>query len=484
MQPEYKDHNKIILTLYCAGKSYTISNINKTGFISKATNDDSGPHLKSFTMNLVQAGKNNTAAVGSTGKLVVVDCNDAILKFLMNGYDIYKKDAKQKDGTFPRFLIQFDCFTGHYDWGGTVRKWDLSFTEGPPTLTFDWVLFPIDVGEVSDKNLREEKLVDMLYRPAMFYNVGALLDAVQNKYFPDFKIDFVYVEQAEYAKSGKVYKNAEVADKLKFKRGCLTIDPSNIPRTESVSQLYLFYQYIAQNVCTTDNEPVFFSQYMSTELSEKDRSAFAMISVSSFKEGKFEDANTKAMNSLVFTFNGNKPAYSSFRDQKGNEKFYIPVENYSCALDNATIHLHQVMIGTINGTYCGTSEGACKAIDANDAQNSAKANAETKNSFMFKFKCSNVACFQCNNTAAPVCIDIYNEQGIKRDYLSVTNALVTEVTYSLDGPVISADVTCSTAIGNLNSNSAVQKGQDGEDGKDDSGSTQSSITDNKDNLIQ
>lgn len=481
MQPEYKDHNKIVLTLYCAGKSYTISNINKTGFISKATDDSGGPHLQSFSMNLTQAGAGNSQAVGSTGTLTVVDCNDAVLKFLMKGYDEYQSDNKLKDGTFPRLLIQFDCYTGHYDWGGTVQKWDLSFNGGPPIIKFNWTLFPIDVGEVSDKKLREEKLVDMLYRPAAFYNVGALIDAVQKKYFPDFKLDFTYVEHDGI--SLKTYKNGEVADKLKFKRGSLTIDPSNIPRIDASSQLYLFYQYIAKNICTVDNDPVVFSQPLSNMYSKIDRADFVVVSSSFIKEGKFEDADTKAMNSLLFGFNGNKQAYSVCRDSKGNEKTYIPVRDYSCTLDNTTVSLHSMMIGTINGTYCGTSKGACKAINANDAENSAKGNAEKSNVFSFQFRCSNVACFQCNNGAAPVCIDVYDEQGTKRDYLSVSNAVVQEVTYELDGPVIEATVKCSTALGSLDSNSAIQEGQEGQDGKDDSGSILSTITGFINNLI-
>ena len=80
MLPEYKDYNKMEVTLFVAGKQYVVSNINKRGLSSQATSDSGGAHLKSFSMNLTAVGDGNKGDTGSEGSLTLVDCNDSLIK--------------------------------------------------------------------------------------------------------------------------------------------------------------------------------------------------------------------------------------------------------------------------------------------------------------------------------------------------------------------------------------------------------------------
>lgn len=441
MNTEYLNYNKLVVQIFCANKSYTVSNINKKGLSTEATTDTEGPHIQSFSLKLVAAGANNTSDTGSTGSLTIVDCNDSVLKFLMSGYKDYPLGGVPKDGTFPRLYIELECFTGKKKWGGSVTDWKVNFSGAVPQIVFNWRIFPIDAW------------VNSPLIPEKFYDPAALINAVKTRYFKDSKMDFVFLDYS----GGKctVHKNEGVAKFIKFTKGELTLDPSKINTSHPNGVLVAFYEYIAKNICTTDGKEITVAsgeELMSLADPQTGASVSFAVRAADSNVVSEENDNTKVIRELVFTYNGNVKPYTKNAAKFFPNKYVIPVDDYSCELDNKKINLNTYMISTINGTYYSGNDGSIGVTsdttdkDKSAAQKSATSDAQSNSVFTFSFSCYNVAHFQCNNVAAPIEIYVYDESGIKRDYLCVKNALVKEVSYSLDGSVIKANVTCDTAI--------------------------------------
>lgn len=446
MQEEYRDYNKVVITLYCGEKSYIVSDVNKKGI----PGDNCQCHLQSFSMDLSEVGTGNDAGTGSKGTLSLIDCNDAVLKFLMEGYQDHGGD-----GTFPKVIIEVDCFTGHKKWGGFVEDWSVTFGGTVPTIEFHWTVYPL--------NISASKPIE----PVKFTDVGKLIEEVLNRYDDDKKMDFVFLN------GGETYTNGQVSEQLEFPGGSLTLDSSKIMSNDG-NEILSFYKYLTKNLRVKSNKkPICVAPYFIGNLIVKkdlslDKGTFYTVPVGFDKV--FDTEDTEAMKQLYFTFNSNAKAY----DKNSNGCYVIPVDGYKCTLNNKDVHLNQRMVNSINGALISGSSGTGTVVDSATAETNAAEVADSRSALDFEFTCYNVACFECNNASAPVKLDVFNEHGVKRDYLCVTDALVKSVSYSLDGPVIKAVVTCSTKIGasKLDANTTDNKMKPEEDNKDGDNSEQ------------
>ena len=225
------------------------------------------------------------------------------------------------------------CFTGEKTWSGFVKDWELSFSGGVPEVKFNWTIFPLDNGMTEPMKVTR------------FYDPGALVDAIQTKFFKDCKIDFLFLETDKNNKL-KIHKNKEIGDFVRFtgKDNSFLLDPAQIDKyipnvssvvpqkqiNESSNKLVATYMYILDNLCySKEGDPldnctlvectlrrmgdIWMSDKSYLPGKKNSRGFFAFELNRQDKPDKVEpfvSEETNATNELVFTYNINIPAYN------------------------------------------------------------------------------------------------------------------------------------------------------------------------------
>ena len=404
MKPEakYLNYNPCKVTI---NGNYVITNIQTQGipgYQPKA-------HLESLTIKAPNVGSGNSEEHGASGTINVVDYKNSVFDVLNKRLVDYLNN--NNDSNFlSRVQIHIDCWSGSKDWYGEITDWSYEFVGTTPQIVLNWKSIPNNNAQVASppsSGGQEYKTPQEL--------IKAVREASGLNY-PFVDID-----------------GNDISGKIKFNADKINFDINGIPNN-SRNTLVDCYNYIIAN-STLDGKVLAPGEVINDNGSVKYVVKFAEAE---YNTSQTDDGQVSA--EIVFIQNSSLPYYK----RRSDSRYVVPMTSFNYNTQMSNMVLQSRVLYNVNGNVVqNINNGENKQVDPN----STPANAQTANAatgpsgIIVSFECYNVLSFSMNNTAEQVYYEVYDEFG-QKSILS-GHGTVTEVSYSLQGGVVKANVTCA-----------------------------------------
>ena len=423
-QTQYRDYNKVKVTLITNAGNYILSNVNKRGLPNYPDEQNGGAHLQSIEITSPTVGTNNPQDMGTTGTVSIVDYQDAVFNILSNHLKAYadKVDSTPKKEYLPKISIEISCFTNSKSYKEAhITDWSMQFSGGTPTLTLNWTtLCPSD----------EPKEPDALPKDATYNSPKALIDAVKNAY----KEDIPFVDE-----SGK-----DMTGEIKFINNSVVFDLSKLKSCEN--KLIDTYNFILSN-CTSNDGKI---------LACKDASSDKyLVFIKNPKENAQKTEEGDICKHLLFVQNGKYKAYEQVQLKDGSQRYVIPMTSFSFNTNMKNLILQSRLLANPNGNVSSTSNGnkiTSGSAESNEASQESTASNTGNDAISISFECCNVMAFNLNNDSSKIKYDIYNERGQKHQLSG--EGIVRSCKYTISGAVVRASVECTEVFNSCDGKSS------------------------------
>lgn len=413
MQPQYKDYNEIIVTIYF-DDGYVVSNIHKT----YGKNDNS--HLQSLSIEVPSADTDKSSSTGYKGSMSIIDYKN----ILFTNFVTYQTKNKGKSVQIP-IEIQLKCFTGNKLFIGVIDSWKLSFSGGPPSIELQWKAFP-SFPTTTDFN-------------GTYVNPSGYIDAMIGLLKGDLgSIKCVYRDP-----DGNDHNSSEFDDIFEFLYpkdiGYVVFGSSN--DTEKNGTIYSALKFFITNVKVKSAKDSVGLTYNY----EKSTFIISQYDPSKNVPEKKEDDTIKK---LAFVLNGSKVAYSQAKEY--DNRCVIPMTSFSYNVDNTNAVLQFSLNQNANGSSVGKDGQGSQVSNASEQSMSASLKrslngGDSAGNIEISFECYNVIAFSNNDTGAKIYFRLFTEFGEEHPITANgdTFATVKSINYDLSGAVIKANVTAT-----------------------------------------
>ena len=411
-QTQYRDYNRVKVTIITDAGNYVISNVNCKGLPNYPDDNKSGAHLQSIEITAPVVGQANPQSVGTTGNVTVIDYQDAVFNALrghLNGY-LGKVDSTPKKQLLPKIKIDIDCFTNSKSWTGHILDWSLQFSGTIPSLQINW-------STVCPSNEPEQP--DALPKEATYYSPKSLIDVVKNAY----KEDIPFIDE-----SGK-----DMTGEIKFINDSVVFDLSKIQSCEN--KLLDTYNFIISN-CKSNDDKVLGCKEASSDK--------YVVFIKNPEENAQKTEDGDICKGLIFVQNGKYKEYEQMRLSSGEQCYVIPMTSFSFETNMKNLVLQSRVLANPNGNVSSSSSGT-SVTSGSAASTEASAESSSKDASAdaigVSFECYNVMTFNLNNSSSKIKYLIFNERGQK--HVLSGEGTVRSCKYSLSGAVIKANVECT-----------------------------------------
>lgn len=422
-QTQYKDYNRVIVTLVTAAGEYVLSNINCKGLPNYPDESNSGAHLQSIEIEAPTVGTDNPQNIGTKGTISVVDYQDAVFNILRSHLNKYINniDSTPKSEYLPKIKIEINCFTNSEGYTGHITEWSMQFSGNTPVLTLKWsALCPSD----------EPKEPDALPKDATYKTPKALIDAVRGAYNENIP----FIDESGNDMTGNIkFINEEVVFDLSKIQSC-------------GNKLLDTYNFILSNSTSNDGKVLGC---------KKASSSSYVVFIKNPVENAQKTENGDICKSLIFIQNGKYKEYEQIQLESGEQRYVIPMTSFNFNTDMKNLVLQSRLLANPNGNVSSTSNG--NSVTAGSAENtevSQESNSKNTGSdaISISFECCNTMAFNLNNDNSRVRYEIYNERG-KRHALS-GEGIVRSCKYTLSGAVVRASVECTEVFNSCDGKSS------------------------------
>lgn len=431
----YRDYNLVTVKIIAAGKEYLVSTIN-TG--SQSINDtNSGPHLESIEIESPsvggQAGSVNQMGIGATGTVTVKDYKDKIFTVLSNHLTNYKDTDL---GPYPRIQIEIKCWAGSLSFYGFIQNWNFSYSGLSPSIVITW-------GQYQNTPTALPTEHPLITSGSTWNSPGDLLRAIRSDFpnSPDCNAINIIVKTND----GKVYKNDEINQILKFPNDKITLDFNSVEKISGNNQLNILNFLAKESVHINTNKA--FIKYINSD----SRGSTLVLEEPIDNNGKERQLENVDLDEIVFILNGHFPAYSKHEFKSLGNKYVVPIQTFKFSIDYNNLCLATGIIPNPNGNITSGNSGMT-TTNGSATTTAAQINGQTQpvNNLEMSFDCYNVALFSANDLNKPIHLLIYNEYGELHPISKAEKrAMVTKFQYSLQDAVISASITCTTVYNNI-----------------------------------
>ena len=427
MQPQYKDYNEIIVTIYF-DDGYVISNIHKT----YGKNDNA--HLQSLSIEVPSADTDKSSSTGYKGSMSIIDYKN----ILFTNFVTYQTKNKSKSVQIP-IEIQLKCFTGNRSFTGVIDSWKLNFSGGPPSVELQWSAFPMFPTTTAFNGT--------------YVNPSGYIDAMIGLLKGDFgSIKCIYKDP-----DGKEHNSSEFDDIFEFRYpkdiGYVVFGSSN--DTKKNGTIYSALDFFIDNAkikSAKDTTKLTYNYEKSTFIIKQCDSS------SNVPEEKEDDTISK----LAFVLNGSKSAYSQAKEY--DNRCVIPMTSFSYNVDNTMAIIQYSLNSNANGLIVGKSGQGTQLSNASeqtvsDGLKQSWKNGDYAGNIEVSFECYNVAAFRNNDTGAKIYFRLFTEFGEEHPITANgdTFATVKSINYDLSGAVIKANVTATQVFNTAKDKSEPQE---------------------------
>lgn len=464
MKEEYRVYNRAEVTIISGDEKYTISKVNTKAFPGKSCEC----HVESITINSPAVSSGNSANIGATGSVNIIDYSDAVFKFLanhlkkflakdssndslfnFNSVDKSKISGKTSKELLPKIVIDIWCYAGPnpYTVTGSITSWDMQFSGTTPSINLSFTGVPADVSPLSRTDENKEDY-DLLY---------SVSDWGEDK--TDHGLLQLFNLIAKLSKIGPVpkvmfhYYDKTISNIKEICNDYLYLNPTNFVKNVPKKYGNFFYDAVSYLFSITKTKQIgddtTKSQITTNCVIDVDGSVTIFTPDVEVSATKSDENST--LDELIFVFNGKYPAYStpdikSVKDLHGLDKRkVILVDSFKFDTKFSLLALSKSLTENINGTSVNDNDGGSKTINTNgDSGGAAElsaANDKASEAITFSFDCYNVMAFEVNNLAGSVKVLVYNELGEIHPVSG--SAIVRKCTYTLSGAVVKASVECT-----------------------------------------
>lgn len=407
MNPQYKDYNYVKVTIITNSESYVISNVNTKGL----PGENCGAHLQALEIKEPVTGSNNPSDISSSGSVTIIDYADSVFAVLNKHMQQFlgNPEVAMKQELLPKIKIEIRCFTNSRTFVGHILDWNMQFSGTIPSIQLNWSLvIP------SNEPIEYPK-------PGYFYTPKALINEVTSKYKDD-KVSFIMED------------GSDAADKIKFINDKIDFDLTKLETTGN--KLVDTYRHIISNSTTLDGKS------LTGELVAVDK---FMVFINNPQQNAYSTEEGNTSTNLIFIQNGKYKEYTEV-----DKRYVIPMTSFSFETNMYQLPIQSKIIGNANGTMSVGNNGASLNVGSTNNISNEATIATSNNAsdpITVTFECYNTMAFSLNNVNAMVKYDVYNELG-KKHILSGFG-MPRECSYSLDGAVIKAKVTCTEVFNSL-----------------------------------
>ena len=403
--PQFLTYNPCTVTI---NGTYTITNIQTKGLPS----DECRAHIESISIKSAATNADNPDDWGASGTVTVVDYKNAVFNAL-RGKLVQYLGSNPKDNNFLSTLtIHIDCFTGSRDWFGWITGWSYEFVGTTPSLQLTWTAIP-PTGVVNTGNIGNN---------GEYTKPADLLSDIQ-KAHPVVSGDVPVVDI-----SGK-----DLTSKLEFKSEKVNYDTSSMPACSS--PLVSGYDFVTQS-CTVDGKPLSHGEIVPDE----NGNVKYVVQYAEVENNTESTPAGKVVSGLIFVQNGSYTYYKAREDGK----CVIPMTSFNFSTDMTKMVLQSRILNTPNGNIvqnASNGESHQEVTGSNSQAGQTTQAATGASGVVVTFECYNVLTFSMNNINEQIQYEVYDEFG--KEHPVTGSGTVTEVSYSLQGGVVKANVTAA-----------------------------------------
>ena len=441
---EYREYNKVVVTLITEGKSKetVISNVNKKGISLLNSDTTCNANLVSLTIEPPAFDSGDASNCGAKGTVTLVDYKDEVFNTLANhfvnflglppGSDLSKASEYINENTpiknadlLPGIKIEIYCYVGNPKiYFGHILDWSTQFVGTTPNINLNWsVILPSDIDPNAEDQIDPDFSTD---KPIQTY-----YNDVKEKFYKnsECKPKYIIVNGVQYSASAN-----DQFSSLTIPAGA---DVSQIQPQSCGNKLVDALQKIC-SVATIDDKPV--AGFLSD-----DGDTYTIVIKEPRSNEQTEETKTTS-NSVIFIQNGKYPAYSNYTDGR----LVIPMTSFSFDTSFNKLALQYSITTNPNGNKCianGESSTDAGSGDQVRTQLQSQAKDAGEGAITIKFDCYNIMAFDQYNLSSEINFLVFNEFGKK--HITSGRAIVTKVSYDLSGAVIKASVEATQVFNSI-----------------------------------
>lgn len=451
---EFREYNKVVVTLITRGKDgelkTVISNANKKGISLLKDDAVSNANLVSLTVEPPAFDSGDPSNCGAKGTLTLVDYKDHIFNVLTNHFINYLSNTVPgvNDGSdlthasipqtqtiensklLPGVKIEISCYIGPTKtYIGHILDWSTQFVGTTPNIQLNWsVILPSDID------------------PKVEYTTTSLGTNA---------LEYYQKERAKYDSNNQANPKTIVVNGLSGESNLSLLQiPENVaqPTLNSCGNKIIDALQLLCTVATIDGKPV--AGYLSD-----DCETYTIVIKDPYSNTPTNEMKSIS-NSVIYIQNGKYPAYSSY-----NGKLVIPMTSFSFDTSFNKLAIQFSIIKNPNGNKyvvngnpstdanTGNQSDNSKASNYNDSgkqmqtQLQSQAKDPGEGAITIKFDCYNTMAFDQCNLSSEINFIVFNEFGKK--HVTSGKAIVTKVSYELQGAVIKASVDATQVFNSI-----------------------------------
>lgn len=441
--PEYSEYNDLIVTLKrSSGETFSVSHY--------------GEYIDSVSISETCVTQGNPLSSGASGSLTLWDHNNKLFKFLIGDLKSFMSGEAQS------FIIDVEikiyCWSSVRTFLGHVIDWQLSFTGGAPSITLNWSVvdnsaLPPNTSDPSNP----EPAGDKALRDSLMSDAGVKVDSpisaleILHNACTDFY--FKVVDPS----TGKVLDNSfPVGEEPEF-----VVDPASTETTQRISASLdangcrnSVFQRMAANILVNRSLSKSGKKFFASADPPSGKGIIITYSTdqnASTASAPDPKGNDVSIDNLVFTVNAACAEFgntnSMYRSLSGN-LIAIPVQDFKFQTGLANTALNVSVSESPNGNTKVAQSGGVTQTNATSEATANQAINDLKNALTkvmeIEFSCYNVMCFPINDTTHNIYLKAFDENG--EEHPVTGNFIATEVTYSLSGGVVEAQVKATSVF--------------------------------------
>ena len=404
MFPEYLNYNPCTVTI----NGYQVTNIQTKGLPPYKCE----AHLESLSIKSSVVGSNNPNDYAASGTVTVVDHKNAVFDVLRGRLVEYLQNKKDNN-YLSTIEIEIMCFTGKRTWRGWIMDWSYEFVGTTPSINLNWTSLPPNGNtQVNPPG------------PAEYYTPKDLISKLKESYKPAGCSDFPIVDA----------EGNDISDKLAFIGDKVNFDLSGL--SSSSSSLADGYNFVIKN-STLDGKALAPGE----TIYDKENNPKFVVRFAETENNTTKTEEGEVTNKIVFVQNGSMPYY---RVREKDNKWIIPMSSFNFNTQMSNMILQSRILNNPNGNTVQNMDHGQNYMaqpDSSPSTDQTSTAATGASGVVVSFECYNVLSFSMNNISEPVQYEVYDELG--NPHSTSGQGTVTEVTYSLQGGVVKANVTCA-----------------------------------------